>query len=186
MAKLRLSINSTEVLTTYGIVDIVFNGTTLAPAKQLSATVENLEYNIAGIDNTSNTLKISLLNDQAHDANNDGDYLDAGAGDQTMRVIVSALSYSIDDTTYTTLLPQAATSYTVPSGPYSGNVITLTESVTTFESYGADHAITFNSDGIVNTEYCSGLKGKILENGNYLDLTSGKTYDPDGNEVGAP
>ena len=184
MAKLRLSIKSTAVLDVYGIVDIVFNGATLASAKQLSATVENLEYNIAGIDNTSNTLKISLLNDQAHDANNDGDYLDTG--DQTMQVIVSALSYSIDDTTYTTLLPQAATSYTVPSGPYAGNVVILTESVTQFESYGADHAVTFNSDGIVNTVYCSGLQGKILENGNYQNLLDGKTYDANGNEVGAP
>ena len=130
------------------------------------------------------SFKISLLNDQAHDANNDGDYLDAG--DQTMRAIVSALSYSIDDTTYTTLLPQAATSYTVPSGLHAGNVIILTESVTEFDSYDADYAITFNSDGIVNTNYCSGLKGKILENGNFRDLVNGKTYDADGNEVGAP
>jgi hypothetical protein len=184
MAKLRLSINSTDVLGVYGIVDIVFNGTTLVSSKQLSATVESLEYTIAGIDNTSNTLKISLLNDQAHDANNDGDYLDAG--DQTMQAVVSALSYSINDTTYTTLLPQAATSYTVPSGQYAGNVLILTESVTQFSSYGADHAITFNSDGIVNTSYCSGLRGKILENGNFQNLVNGKTYDPDGNEVGAP
>ena len=184
MAKLRLSINSTDVLGVYGIVDVVFNGATLASAKQLSATVENLEYTIAGIDNTSNTLKISLLNDQAHDANNDGDYLDAG--DQTMQAIVSALSYSIDNTTYTTLLPQAATNYTIPSGPYAGNVITLTENVTQFSSFGIDYAITFNSEGIVNTIYCSGLRGKILENGNYQDLANGKTFDPDGNEIGAP
>ena len=141
MAKLRLSIKSTDVLGVYGIVDVIFNGATLALAKQLSATVENLEYNIAGIDNTSNTLKISLLNDQAYDANKDGDYLDAG--DQTMQAIVSALSYSIDNNTYTTLLPQAA-------------------------------------------NYCSGLKGKILENGNFQNFLDGKTYDPDGNEVGAP
>ena len=184
MAKLRLSIRSTVVRDIYGIVDVVFNGATLASAKQLSATVENLEYNIAGVDNTSNTLKISLLNDQAYDANNDGDYNDAG--DQTMQAVVSALSYSIDDTTYTTLLPQVATSYTVPSGPVAGNVLILTESVTQFSSYGADHAITFNSDGIVNTNYCSGLRGKILENGNFQNLVNGKTYDPDGNEVGAP
>jgi len=184
MAKLRLSIKSTDVLGVYGIVDVIFNGATLALAKQLSATVENLEYNIAGIDNTSNTLKISLLNDQAYDANKDGDYLDAG--DQTMQAIVSALSYSIDNNTYTTLLPQAANSYTVPSGPYAGNVITLTESVTQFGSYGADYVLTFNSDGIVNTYYCSGLKGKILENGNFQNFLDGKTYDPDGNEVGAP
>ena len=181
MAKLRLSINSTDVLGVYGIVDIVFNGTTLVSSKQLSATVESLEYTIAGIDNTSNTLKISLLNDQAHDANNDGDYLDAG--DQTMRAIVSALSYSIDDTTYTTLLPQAATSYTVPSGPYAGNILVLTESVTELNSYGLASELVFNSNGIVTNAYCSGVKGKVLENGNYQDLVAGKTYDINGNEV---
>ena len=181
MAKLRLSIKSTAVLDVYGIVDIVFNGTKLASSKQLSATVENLEYNIAGIDNTSNILGISLLNDQALDANNDGDYNDAG--DQTMQAVVSALSYSIDDTTYTTLLPQAATSYTVPSGKYAGNVRILTESVTQFISYSTYHAITFNSDGILNNSYCSGLKFKLLENGNVLDMVDGKIYDPDGNEV---
>ena len=184
MAKLRLSIKSTAVLDIYGIVDIVFNGVALASSKQLSATFESLEYNIAGIDNTSNTLKISLLNDQAHDVNQNGIFTDPG--DQTMQAVVSALSYSIDNTTYTTLLPQAATNYTVPSGPYAGNIISLTDNVTEFVSYDADHAITFNSDGIVNTNYCSGLKGKILENGNFQDLVNGKTYDPDGNEVGAP
>ena len=184
MAKLRLSIKSTAVLGVYGIVDVVFNGINLASSKQLSATVENLEYNIAGIDNTSNTLKISLLNDMAYDANNDNDYSDTD--DQTLQAIVSALSYSINDTTYTTLLPQAATNYTVPSGSTAGNVLVLTESVTQFKSYGADYAVTFNNDGIVNTAYCSGLQGKILENGNFQDLVSGKTYDLDGNEVGAP
>jgi hypothetical protein len=184
MAKLRLSINSTDVLGVYGIVNIVFNGATLASAKQLSATVENLEYNIAGIDNTSNTLKISLLNDQAHDANSDGDFLDAG--DQIMRAVVSALSYSINDTTYTTLLPQAATSYTVPGGLYAGNVLVLTDSVTQFKSYGVDHVLAFNSDGIINSTQISGVRGKILENGNYQDLVNEKTYDPDGNVVSAP
>jgi hypothetical protein len=184
MAKLRLSINSTVVGATYGIVDVVFNGATLASAKQLSATVENLEYNIAGIDNTSNSLKISLLNDQAHDANSDGDFSDAG--DQTLRAIVSALSYSIDDTTYTTLLPQVATNYTVPGGLYAGNVLVLTESVTEFSSYGADYVLAFNGDGIVNSEFISGVKWKLLENGNLQDLINGKTYNPDGNEVGAP
>ena len=184
MAKLRLSIKSTAVLGVYGIVDVVFNGTTLVASKQLSATVENLEYNIAGIDNTSNTLKISLLNDQAHDNNNDGDYLDAG--DQIMKVTVSALSYSINDTTYTTLLPQAATSYTVPSGLYAGNVISLTDNVTQFISYDETGELLFNGDGIINSTQISGVKFKVLENGNVQDLVNGKTYDPDGNELGAP
>jgi hypothetical protein len=121
------------------------------------------------------------LNDQAHDANQDGDFLDAE--DQVLTASLTALSYSTDGANFTTLLPQIATSFTVPDGVYAGNVITLTESVTSFGSYGVDYAITFNSDGIVETEYCSGLKGKILPNGNYVDLINGKTYDSDGNEV---
>ena len=173
MAKLRLSINSTDVLGVYGIVDIVFNGTTLVASKQLSATVENLEYNIAGIDNTSNTLKISLLNDQAHDANNDGDFLDAG--DQTLRAVVSALSYSIDNTTYTTLLPQAATNYTVPSGQYAGETVTLNLDVSEFVSYGLDYELKFDTDsGLLNNDY---LRAYTIR------LVDGIYYDAEGNVI---
>jgi hypothetical protein len=187
MGKLRLDINSTYVEKSmkgnYGIVDIVFNGTTLASAKQLSATVESLEYDV-GIDNTSNTLKIKLLNSVGYDANLDGDFSDAE--DQVMQAIVSTLSYSIDNTTYTTLLPQAATSYTVPGGLYAGNVLILTESVTQFTSYDLTGELLFNDDGIVNSTQISGVKLKVLENGSVQDLVNEKTYDADGNEIGAP
>lgn len=181
MGKLRLDINSTDVLGVYGIVNIVFNGTNLAVSKQLSATVESLEYDADIFTSSDNVLKIALLNDQAHDANNDGDFLEEG--DQTLRAVVSSLSYSTDNVNFTTLLPQAATSYTVPSGTSAGNVITLTENVTSFTSFGIDHALTFNSAGIVHTEYCSGTTGKILPNGNYQNLVNGNTYDSDGNIV---
>ena len=181
MGKLRLDINSNDVLGVYGIVNIVFNGTNLAVSKQLSATVESLEYDADILTSSDNVLKIALLNHQAHDANNDGDFLDEG--DQTLRAAVSGLSYSTDNVNFTTLLPQAATSYTVPSGPSAGNLITLTENVTSFTSFGIDYALTFNSAGIVNTEYCSGTKGKILPNGNYQNLVNGNIYDPDGNIV---
>lgn len=181
MGKLRLNINSTGVAGTYGIVDIVFNDTNLAVSKQLSATVESLEYDADILTSGNNVLKINLLNDEAIDANNDGDF--NGEGDQTLQALVSGLSYAVDGVNFTTLLPQNATSYTVPSGPYAGTEISLTENVTTFISYGLNYAITFNSDGIVNTEYCSGLQGKILPNGNYQDLVNGKTYDINGNEV---
>ena len=187
MGKLRLDINSTRVERTnkgnYGIVDIVFNGTTLESSKQLSATVESLEYDVV-IDNTSNTLKIALLNNVGHDANNDGDYTDEG--DEVLKAIVSSLSYSIDNTTYTTLLPQAATSYTVPGGLYAGNVLILTESVTQFTSYDLTGELLFNDDGIVNSTQISGVKLKVLENGSVQDLVNEKTYDADGNEIGAP
>jgi hypothetical protein len=181
MGKLRLDINSTDVLGTYGIVDIVFNGTKLADSKRLSATVESLEYDVDILTSGDNVLKISLLNDQAYDANGNGDF--SGDGNQTLRAVVSSLSYSIDDVNFTTLLPQTATSYTVPSGLYAGNVVPLTESVTAFYSFGPNYTLTFNSDGIVNTEYCSGLLGKVLPNGNYQDLVNGVTYDPAGNVV---
>ena len=184
MGKLRLSLNSTKISTgTYGQVDIKFNGSIIESNRQLSNTVETLTYDVT-IDNTSNTLGIALLNAQAYDFNTDGIYLDEE--NETTKIQVSSLEYSIDNTNYITLLPQAATSYTIPGGIYAGNVVTLTESVTQFTSYGVDYALTFNSEGIVNTEYCSGLRGKVLPNGNFQDLVTGKTYDADGNEVGAP
>jgi hypothetical protein len=181
MSKLRLDINSTSVLGVYGIVDIVFNGTNLASSKQLSATVESLEYDVDILTSSDNVLKIALLNDQAHDANGDGDYTDED--DQVLKASVTGLSYSIDGVSFTTLLPQLATSYTVPSGPYVGNVIILTDSVTEFVSYDTEHELVFNSDGIVTNDYFIGIKGKILENGNYQDLVEGKIYDINGNEV---
>lgn len=181
MGKLRLDINSTDVLGVYGIVDIVFNGATLAASEQLSATVESLEYDVDILTSSNNVLKIALLNDQAHDANGDGDFHDEG--DQTLQAVVSSLSYSTDGSSFTTLLPQAATSYTVPGGLYAGNILTLTENITSFSSYGVDYAITFNSDGIVETEYCSGVKFKVLENGNVQDLINNVTYDSDGNII---
>ena len=61
MGKLRLDINSTDVLEVYGIVDIVFNGTNLASSKQLSATVESLEYDVDILTSSDNVLKIALL-----------------------------------------------------------------------------------------------------------------------------
>jgi hypothetical protein len=181
MGKLRLTLNSTNVLGVYGIVDLVFNGDTIESNKQLTADPVALEYDVDILTAADNSLKVSLLNDQAHDANQDGDFLDAE--DQVLTASLTALSYSTDGANFTTLLPQVATSFTVPDGIYAGNVITLTESITSFGSYGADYAITFNSDGIINSDQISGLKGKILPNGNFQDLVNGITYDSDGNVV---
>ena len=180
MGKLRFDINSTDVLGTYGIVNIEFNGTVLAATKQLSATVESLEYDVSILTSSNNVLKISLLNDQAHDTNNDGIFTDA---DELLKVKVTNLEYSIDNINFVTLLPQVGDTYTVPTGPYAGNIAVLKENVTEFISFSPDYALTFNSDGIVNTVYCSGLKGKLLPNGNYQDLVNGKIFDINGNEV---
>lgn len=173
MAKLRLNINSTDVLGVYGIVDVVFNGTTLVSSKQLSATIESLEYDIAGIDNTSNTLKISLLNDQAHDANSDGDFLDAG--DELLNAIVSALSYSIDDINYISLLPQTQVTHTIPSGDQAGATIDLRLNISQFTSFGTECELKFNNDGLENTAYLTGYNVKIVGN-DYYDSTGNVIY----------
>jgi len=181
MGKLRLDIKSNDVLGVYGIVDLIFNGVAIESNRQLTADPVALEYDVDILTDAVNSLKVSLLNDQAHDSNQDGDFSDAE--DQLLLALVTALSYSVDGVNFITLLPQLATSYTVPSGLYAGNVITLTENVTSFGSYGIDHEIMFNSDGIVDSPYVSGLKGKVLPNGNFQDLVGGKTYDSSGNEV---
>ena len=181
MAKLRLSINSTDVLGVYGIVDIVFNGVTLAASKQLSTTVESLEYDVEILTSSNNVLKISLLNSQAYDNNNDGYFTEPE--DSILCAVVSSLSYAVDGVNFITLIPQAATSYTVPSGPKAGSVVLLTENVTRFMSYNELCAITFNSDGIVDTEYCNGVNRKILPNGHILIIRSGQIWDGNGNRV---
>ena len=171
MSKLRLTLNSTNVLGVYGIVDLIFNGVTIESNKQLTADPVALEYDVDILTDAVNSLKVNLLN---------------GPGpheDQFLIASLTALSYSADGVNFTILLPQLATSYTIVTGLLAGNVITLTESVTSFNSYGVDHVITFNSDGIVDSQYISGLKGKILPNHTFQNLIDGKTYDPDGNVV---
>ena len=171
MGKLRLTLSSTNVLGVYGIVDLVFNGIIIKSNKQLTADPLALEYDVDILTGSVNSLKVSLLNAQAHE-------------DQTYLVAsLTTLSYSIDGVNFTTLLPQVATSFTVPDGLFAGDVLTLTESVTSFDSYGVDYTITFNSDGIVDSQYISGLKGKILPDIGFQDLVDGKTYDPDGNVI---
>ena len=181
MGKLRLDINSTVVQDSYGIVDLVFNGTTLVSSKQLSASTESLEYDVEILTDSNNVLKVALLNDKAYDENGDGDFADAD--DQTMQVRVTELSYSANGVDFTTLLPQAEVSYTVPSGTHAGQIISITENVSNFASFGPNYTLEFNSDGIVNSDYISGVKGKLLENGNFHSFIDGNTYDNDGNVV---
>jgi hypothetical protein len=172
MGKLRLDIKSNDILGVYGIVDLVFNGVAIESNKQLTTDPIALEYDVDILTDADNTLKVSLLNDRAHDANQDGVF------DKFMTVSVTALSYSADGVNFTTLLPQVATSYTVPDGLYAGNVLTLTESVTSFNSLGINYSIAFNSDGIVNSTLISGVLGKVdLSNETYQDLVTGITYD---------
>ena len=173
MGKLRLDINSTDVLGVYGIVDLVFNGTNLAASKQLSATVESLEYDVDILTSSDNSLKINLLNDQAYDANGDGDYTDEG--DQTLEAVVSSLSYSIDGTTFVTLLPQVETTHTVPSGIHAGEVAALNLDVSKFVSYGPNYELKFRTNsGLLNTPYLQGY---------FIRLVDGVYYDANGDVI---
>jgi hypothetical protein len=169
MGKLRLDINSTDVLGVYGIVDIVFNGTNLASSKQLSATVESLEYDVDILTSSDNVLKLSLLNDQAHDVNvnANGDFTDAG--DQTLQAVVSSLSYTVDGISFTTLLPQAETTHTVPSGTHAGETVTFNLAVSEFVSYGVDSELKFDTDSaLLNTPYLQGYAIRLVD-GVYYD-----------------
>jgi hypothetical protein len=173
MGKLRLDINSTDVLEVYGIVDIVFNGTNLASSKQLSATVESLEYDVDILTSGDNVLKISLLNDQAHDANSDGDFNDAE--DQTLQAVVSGLSYSADGVTFATLLPQVETTHTVSSGTHAGETVTLDLAVSGFVSYGPDYELKFDTEsGLLNNDYLTAYS---------IRLVDGVYYDAEGNAI---
>lgn len=173
MAKLRLDINSTDVSGTYGIVDIIFNGIILVASKQLSATIESLEYDVDILTSGDNTLKIALLNHQANDANNDGDFNDET--DQTLYAIVSSLSYSIDGVTFTTLLPQVATTHTVPSGINAGETVPFNSAVSEFSSYGPDYELKFKTDsGLLNNAYLRAYSIRLID---------GVYYDAEGNVI---
>lgn len=166
MGKIRFNINSSDVLGVYGIVDIVFNGVTLASSKQLSETVESLEYNVDILTSSDNTLKIHLLNDQAHDSNNDGDYSDTG--DQSLVARVSNLSYSVDGATFTTLLPQTEVNHTIPSGVNAGTSILMRPAISQFISYG-DYTLKFDNDGLLNTPHFQECYNVKLIDGVYYD-----------------
>jgi hypothetical protein len=173
MGKLRLDIKSTDVLGVYGIVDIVFNGTNLATSKQLSATVESLEYDVDILTSSDNVLKISLLNNQAHDANGDGDYTDEG--DQTLKASVSSLSYAVNGVSFTTLLPQVQTTHTVPSGTHAGETVTFNLDVSEFVSFGPDHELKFDTDlGLLNTPCIRAYAFRLVD---------GVYYDAEGNVI---
>lgn len=177
MGKLKLDISSTEVLGVYGIVDLIFNGAVLAPLKQLSATVESLEYDVEILTTSNNILKVALLNSQAHDADGDGNFDNPAAGDQVLSAIVSALSYSADGVNFTTLLPQAEVTYTVPGGDNAGDVWTLTYGNENFTSFGPNYQLEFDKYGIVTNEYIQGVRVKQLEDGTFQIVANGVIKD---------
>jgi hypothetical protein len=173
MGKLRLDINSSVSRDNYSVVDLIFNGVTIAPLKQLSATVESLEYDVEILTTSNNVLKVALLNPQAYDADGDSDYNNTEVGDQTMQAIVSALSYSADGVNFTTLLPQTEITYTIPGGDRAGEIQILTRAIEKFVSYDADYQLEFGQYGIVSNQYSRGVRVRQLEDGNFLIVKTG-------------
>ncbi len=121
-----------------------------------------------------------MLNDQAHDENNDGDYSDAN--DKLLVAIVSALSYSIDDINYTSLLPQTQVTHTIPSGDQAGAIIDLRSNISQFVSWGSNCELKFNDDGLENNEYFTGYNVKIVDS-DYYDSTGNVIYSLPGSEA---
>jgi hypothetical protein len=183
MGKLRLDINSTESRGDYSIVDLIFNGVTLAPLKQLSATVESLEYDVEILTSANNVLRVALLNPQAYDADGDGNYENPEAGDQVLQTVVSALSYSADGVNFTTLLPQEEVTHTISSGIKEGKVILLTSANEKFVSYEPNAQLEFDKYGIVTNQYIRGGRARLLEDGNYLEIQTGDIYTPEGLKI---
>ena len=183
MGKLRLDINSIESQGVYGIVDLIFNGVTIAPLKQLSATVESLEYDVEILTASDNVLKVAVLNPQAYDADGDGDYNNTQVGDQVLQAVVTALSYAADGVEFTTLLPQTEIKYTIPGGDQAGGVKILTPAFASFSSYGPEYSINFNSDGIVTNQYITGDRIKQLEDGTFQIVNTGVIKDANWNTV---
>lgn len=172
MGKIRLDIKSTTCLGTLGIVDIVLNNTKLAAYKELTSNVQSLEYDADILTASDNVLKIALLNDQAHDANLDGDYSDAE--DEVVKIIVSAISISTDNVNFTSILPQNELSHTVPSGIHAGETEIFRSSITQFISFGPDYQLKFDTQGLLNSDYLQGF---------YFRLIDGVYYDANGNVV---
>ena len=187
MAKLKLQLDSSSVLGVYGIVDVSFNGTKVGNNVQLGADTSTLEYDVESISTSSeNTVKIDLLNDQAHDSNNDGDFGDAD--DEVLLVTLTNVEYSLDNSTYVAVLPQAQSTFTIPSGTNSGMVIELKKAISEFKIFGKDQLIKFStSDGLsistdptVLTQPYNPV-AKVV--GSTIQAIDGNTYDFDGNIV---
>ena len=85
MAKLRLQLQSTSCLDTYGIVDIYLNEQLLEEGLELSGDVSTHEYDVTFADN--NTLQVKLINSQAYDSDGSGHY-DDNEADEILKVIV--------------------------------------------------------------------------------------------------
>ena len=105
------------------IVDILFNGATIASNVELSSDTSTLTYDvtITGRD----TLRVNVLNPLG--------IWDGNEYSQSRTVTVSSVIY--DDIT---VLPQPTVTWTYPSGTYEGRTVTLTFETNDFQANGAN------------------------------------------------
>lgn len=186
MARIKLFINSSEVFDVYGRVDISFNGVKVGTNVLLGSSTSELEYDVASIStSTENTIKIDLLNQQAYDANNDGNFDDEG--DKKMTATVSVAEYSMDNSTYTALIPQPQSTFTIPSGANAGTRIELKPAVDKFEVFGPNYLIKFTTaNGLANNlsdQQQPRNPVTTIVGGNKIAFADGIINDFDGNTV---
>ena len=190
MARIKLFLNSSEVFDINCRVDISFNGVKVGTNVLLESATSELEYDVESIStSTENIIKIDLLNQQAYDADNNGSFDDEG--DKKMTVTVSLAEYliddSTDDSTYTVIIPQTQSTFTIPSGANTGTRIELKPAVDKFEVFGPNHLIKFTT--------ANGLANNLLDqnqplnpvttivDGNKIAFADGIINDFDGNTV---
>lgn len=187
MAKLKLQMKSSDVLGVHSRVDISFNGVKVGENIELPTTPSVLEYDVTVSTDAENTIKFDLLNDQAYDSNNDGDYSDSDAGDQVMTAIVTQVEYSLDGSTFTAILPQVQSTFTIPSGTNAGMVVELKPAINEFVVWGTAHLIKFTTTGGLAENKTSNKQPtnpiSTVIDGNKIAYTDGNTYDFDGNIV---
>jgi len=147
MGKLRLCIESTSVLGVSSIVDLKFNDTVLADNLQVSNNPVNLEYTV-DLTQSEYNLTVDLLNPQAFDSNNDGNFL--GDNDQTMKTIITRIEI-LKSENYKIILPQQGVIHTVPEGYVeTGLEIPLIPEILEFVSFGENYSIKFNDEKILS------------------------------------
>lgn len=172
MAKLRLQLQSTSVLGTYGVVDIYLNDQLLEEDLQLSGDVSTHEYDVTFVDN--NTLQVKLMNDQAYDADGSGSF-DDNEEDQVLSVLLHKVERSDDGSTYETILPLEEVLLTVEGK----EPFILESSVGSFTIWGKNQSVNFDSDGL--KVYHSGgdqpgyVKGTV--SGGIITYSDGTTID---------
>jgi len=131
MASLSLNINSTPVQGVLGIVNIKFNGNFISE-EQLTENFQQYTFEVDVLPG-NNVIQIDLINDQAVDANNNGDYSDPE--DETMKVTVTDINIVNENETIV-VLPKTDTVTDDDGNPQE---VTISE----FFVWGMDYSIEF-------------------------------------------